>query len=361
MRILFYAVILAALAVAGWSVAHVVPLSGAFQSLEPRLVNECRRVEIAPGTEDVTIDPELNVAFVSAADRRAWFNNDGAEHNPQNGIYTLSLDGADTVTRVSPEMGDFHPHGVSLWRGPDGAKRLFVVNHGLSGSETVEIFDIGEGGALTHLESVSFDAMHSPNDVVAVGPRQFYATNDRGFKTGLMSVLEAYIVLPFSSAVYYDGEEGRLARTGLTYANGINTSADGATIYIAEFLRRRVSVFDRDTESGALTKNKTIKVNTGPDNIEVAQDGALWIGGHSKVFDFLAHAEDENAVAPSHVIRVNPRNEVASDVFISTEGEINGSSVGAVWDDTLIVGAVFDGHVMVCPMVEILLTGPSQS
>ena len=48
-------------------------------------------------------------------------------------------------------------------------------------------------------------------------------------------------------------------------------------------------------------------------------------------------------------------------MFVSTQGEINGSSVGAVWDNTLIVGAVFDGHVMVCPMMEILLRGPSVS
>ena len=50
---------------------------------------------------------------------------------------------------------------------------------------------------------------------------------------------------------------------------------------------------------------------------------------------------------------------LASDVLISVNGEINGSSVGAVWANTLIVGAVFDGHVMVCPMLEILLRGPT--
>ena len=76
------------------------------------------------------------------------------------------------------------------------------------------------------------------------------------------------------------------------------------------------------------------------------------------MFDFLAHAKDPAEVAPSHVIRLNPRNGLKSDVFVSTDGELNGSSVGAVWDKTLIVGAVFDGHVMVCPMLEIFLTGP---
>ena len=48
----------------------------------------------------------------------------------------------------------------------------------------------------------------------------------------------------------------------------------------------------RPCPSGALSFDKRIKTNTGPDNIDVAEDGALWIGGHTKVFDFLAHAED---------------------------------------------------------------------
>ena len=85
----------------------------------------------------------------------------------------------------------------------------------------------------------------------------------------------------------------------------------------------------------------------------------MWVAGHSKIFDFLEHAKDPEAIAPSHVIRVNPRNGVESDVLISVNGEINASSVGAVWDNTLIVGAVFDSHVMVCPMLEILLRGPT--
>lgn len=359
MRLLYSFLIVIGVAALGWFLAHIIPAAGTFASLEPALVNRCTAVDIAPGTEDVTIDPDLNAAFISAADRRDWYNETGADGvNPQNGIYLMNLDGDNAVRRVSPPMENFLPHGINLWRGPNGEKRLFVVNHPPSGEEIVEIFSVGANGDLSHLESVSYDAMHSPNDVVAVGPRQFYATNDRGFEKGPLAWLEAYMALPFSSVSYFDGETGRIAAKGLAYANGINRSADGSTIYVAEFLKRRISIFNRDPETGALTKQKSIKVNTGPDNIEIAADGGLWIAGHTKVFDFLSHAKDPSAVAPSHVIRLNPRNGLKSDVFISTEGELNASSVGAVWDKTLIVGAVFDDHVMVCPMLEIFLTGP---
>lgn len=346
----------------GWSLLHIIPASGANADLKTKLVDQCRRVDIAPGTEDVTIDPDLKLAFISAADRRAWFNQDEANAtNPQNGIYAMALDGSDTVRRVSPPMENFLPHGISLYHGPDGTKRLFVVNHPTTGEEVVELFDIGPNGDLTHLESISFDAMSSPNDVVAVGPRQFYITNDTRFDDGLFAQLESYFALPLASVAYFDGENGRIVKSGLTYANGINKSADGTSIYVAELLKRRIVVFSRDTETGNLSKVKNLPVKTAPDNIEVSRDGALWVAGHSKIFDFVEHAKDANAIAPSHVIRLNPRSGLTSDVLMSVNGEINGSSVGAVWDNTLIVGAVFDGHVMVCPMLEILLRGPSQT
>lgn len=337
---------------------QITMASGALATLDTKLIDQCRLVDIAPGTEDVTIDPDLNIAFVSAADRRAWFNaSPDAAVNPANGIYALSLDGSDAVRRVSPPMDNFLPHGISLWRGHDGAKRLFVVNHPPSGEEIVEIFDVGPEGALIHVESVSFPALRSPNDVLGVGPRAFYATNDRRYKSGLMSTLEAYLSLPVTDVVYFDGEAGRSVKGGMTYANGINQSLDGSKVYVAEFLRRHVAVFERDAGTGDLKRVKTLRVNTAPDNIEVARDGALWIGGHPKVFEFLNHAEDASYPAPSHVIRVNPDNGQTDDVLISTKGEISGSSVGAVWENTLVVGAVFDGHVAVCPMLEILLRG----
>ena len=336
-------------AVTAWSLGHVIPLSGAIAELSPKLVDQCRSVEIAPGTEDITIDDDLGVAFISAGDRRAWFIDGAAQLNEQNGIYTVSLDGSDTVTKVSPDIGEFMPHGISLWQGENGAKRLFAINHNPSGAEIVEIFDVGEGGSLSHARSISFDAMHSPNDVVAVGADQFYATNDRGYEKGPLAFIEQYFAVPFSSVVYFDGNNGAIVKKGFAYANGINRSADGKTIYVAEILKRRVTAFERDASTYLLRNPRRFNAGTAPDNIEVASDGSLWIGGHPKIFDFLKHAEDANEIAPSHVTRINPETGDVSDIFVSLDGEINGSSVGAANEGLLLVGAVFDSHIMICP------------
>ena len=328
-----------------WMLSVLLPLSGVFANLEPKLASSCERVDIFPGTEDLAINRKTNTVFVSATDRRS--NDRGTT----GGIFTFDLDKLDIVKRVSPsQMSDFQPHGISLWHGEDGETRLFVINHLLSGEDAVEIFKVGPDGMLTHVDTIAFDAMTSPNDVHAVGPRQFYATNDKGYKEGLLYVLEQYFALPLASAVYFDGVNGGYVKKRLVYSNGINASPDGKTIYISEFLKRRISIFDRDIASGALTKRSSIKVNTAPDNIDVDLNGNLWVGGHSKVFDFLAHAKDASNFAPSHIIKIDPVKVSVKDVFISTEGEINGSSVGATHNGKLVVGAVFDGHVLVCPL-----------
>ncbi|MFZ5618168.1 MAG: hypothetical protein ACOZAA_12710, partial [Pseudomonadota bacterium] len=103
---------LIALAVVAWFLWNMIPASGVFAGLHPKLIEQCRRVDVFPGTEDVTIDPEIGVAFISADDRRATF----AGKPVQGGVYVLKLDGSDRVAKASPDsFGEFHPHGLSLW------------------------------------------------------------------------------------------------------------------------------------------------------------------------------------------------------------------------------------------------------
>lgn len=350
MKIAIFALILAAVIYVG---TQMVGASGVMVKLENKLVDECRRIDIAPGAEDVQIDPDTNIAYITAMERRAWYSEGTAKIAETNGIYALDLS-ASSLEEIPPPIKisddapeNFNPHGLYLWSNGE-EKRLFVVNHPTTGEEVIEIFQLADDDKLTHLESISFDAMHSPNDVVAVGPRQFYATNDKGYEGGIMELLESYLALPLSSAVYFDGKYGTTATKGLTYANGINISPDGQTIYIAEFLKRKITSFSRE-EGGKLKKIKSMKIPTGPDNIDVSADGMLWTAGHTKVFDFLAHAKDPSAIAPSHGVRINPATGETETVFVSAKGEINGSSVAAAGAGKLVIGPVFEGHVMVCP------------
>ncbi len=333
--------VLIALARMAWVIA---PAAGWLTPEAPRLADRCQSLEVAPGTEDVTIHPEAGIAFVSAADRRT--PNPGA-----GGIWTFDMADPDGTLRYASVDGpeDFQPHGISLYIGEDGTQRLFVINHPVAGGHTVEIFDIDDEWRLLHAETIAYPELSSPNDLVAVGPRQFYATNDSRYQSGLLQQLEAYFGLPLASVSYFDGETGRIAASGLIYANGINVSADGATLYVAEFLGRRVNVFERDAQTGRLTHRRAIPVRTGADNIEIDESGHLWIGAHPRVFDFLAHAGDENALAPSHVVRVDPETGQVVTVLYTHGEELSGSSVGAPFQYQFVVGAVFDANVLICP------------
>ena len=351
MKALGTAIAGALLAATAWLGYHMLPAMGFFTNLEPLLVGECRRVDIAPGTEDVEIDEDARQVFVSAFERRGWFAGETAGR-PRGAIYLLDLADRTLTPQLVSENAptDFSPHGISLWRAPDGARRLFVVNHRSDGTEAVELFDVGDDGALFHTETVSFSAMYSPNDVAAVGNRQFYASNDRKHEKGLAGVLEVYGALPLTDVVYFDGVDGRSVVQGLTYANGVAVSKNGEEIYIAEVTKRRISAYTRNKATGALKIRKRWRVNTAADNIDIAPDGALWIGGHPDTNKFLAHAKNPDVIAPSHVIRLDPTSGEYDDKFVSLNGEINASSTGAASDDMLIVGAVFDPHVLVCPL-----------
>lgn len=341
MRALFLLILIVAVAGLARVAWVMVPTSGVLNDLEPKLAEQCTRVDVHPGTEDVTIDPETGTVYVSAYDRR---DLDG----PEGGIWAFGLD--DLTPRLVSEDAPegFRPHGISLWRG-DGLTRLFAISHPTDGSQVVEVFDVAPD-ALAHVGSVSFEEMYSPNDLVAVGPEQFYATNDRRFAEGFLAQLEIYLGLPLTGVVYWDGENGRDVADGLTFANGINASADGSTVYVAAFLGQRVAVYARDAATGALTHVRDLPVDTNPDNIEVAADGSLYIGAHPKPFEFLAHAADPSQVAPAQVVRLDPETGESEEVLVAVDGTLSGSSVGAVHDGTLVVGAVFDAHVLVCPL-----------
>ena len=73
MRVWILTAGLAVAALLVYLLSNLVPASGAFANLDSRLVDQCAKVDVFPGTEDVTIDPDSSLAFVSGADRRAAF------------------------------------------------------------------------------------------------------------------------------------------------------------------------------------------------------------------------------------------------------------------------------------------------
>lgn len=347
------------LALVGYAV-YLAYDAGEFRSVEALHPGACRKIPGVPGPEDITLHPGWEVALISSFDRRSAMDGNARP----GGIFAWSLDGSmASPVNLTPDAGaDFRPHGFSLFVGPDGRASLFVVNHpgeSLFGAQpetglqapahTVEVFDL-DGLSLVHRETIAHASMISPNDIVAVDHRRFYFTNDHGSAPGWRRTVEDYLRLGWANVVYFDGTEFREAADGLSYANGINLSPDGARLYVAEVTHGRIREYARNDETGTLDELRRFDVGFGVDNIEVdPETGALLLGGHVKLLTFTRHADDADVLAPSQAARVRPRDAWEIETVFVDDGElVSGASVATVRDGVLLVGSVFEPHMVVC-------------
>ncbi|MCJ8272391.1 MAG: SMP-30/gluconolactonase/LRE family protein, partial [Psychrosphaera sp.] len=140
-------------------------------------------------------------------------------------------------------------------------------------------------------------------------------------------------------------------------ANGITATNDLKTFYVSQATGRKISVYNRDSSTGKLTKQSDIAVEFGPDNLEWDTKGNLWVAGHPRLFDFLAHTDNADNHSPSQVVRidVNSTVPVVSPVYLSMGVDISGATVAAVYhgtvaNDTMLIGSVFEPRILRCQL-----------
>lgn len=336
------------LVVAGAWLLNTLRLGGYWRDLTPHFAGTCRQVEGLPGPEDITIHPRTGIAYVSSVDRRAV----RAGRPGYGGIFAYDLRREAPVPHLLTPDADpeFHPHGISLLVGADGRDRLYAVNHA-GGRHTIEEYEVG-ADRLTHLRTLSDPLLRSPNDLVALAPDLLYVTNDHGWPKGFLSTLEEWFRIPVSDVVVFDGRGFRVAARRINLANGINKSADGTTLYVASPTGLEIRVYDREADGG-LRLRQRIPLGTAPDNIEVAEDGSLWVGAHPNLFALAAHMGGAPEHSPSHVVRAIPEADggfAVDEVLLEAGDRLCASSVAAVRGKRLLVGGVFEPRVLDCTL-----------
>lgn len=339
----------------GYVVIGILLPAGMFKSIQPHFDGTVQKMTLPiAGPEDITIDQQTGTVFISADDRRANMKQPGST---RGGMFVMILtDSLPFLREVSPaHITDFHPHGISLWREPDGRLFLFVINHRQANpAHVVERFE-WKNDSLIHLESISNpERMTSPNDLVAVGERAFYVTNDHYYATrGLGRTLEDYLQRSIAFVNYFNGTSFITVADGIAYPNGITLSPDHSKIIVAATTGRKVLVYDRNLSTGALKLNQTIAVDTGVDNIEVDEQGALWIGCHPQLLKFAGHAADEKKFSPSQVLKITPTatgHYTTAEIFLNDGTLYSGSSVAAVYKNTMLIGSVFENSILFCTL-----------
>ena len=329
-------------------VAKTLIQSGSFKTIVPHFDGQITEVSGMVGVEDITIDQTTGIAFLSSDDRRATF----AKKPTKGAIFMLNLkESATKPINLTTNFAenDFHPHGISLWKSPKNEWFLFVVNH-LKDEAVVEIFQFLEN-KLVHKETIKDKEIISPNDIVGVGERSFYLTNDHNLQISTKRTLMDYAQIGSGNVCYFDGKTMAKMSEGILYANGINVSNDGKKLFVAATAARKVLVFDREIATGKLTEIDEMNLGTGVDNIELDNEGNLWLGCHPKLLAFLSHAKDSTALSPSQILKIKYESKgkfTAEELYLNDGKPISGSSVGAVYQNNiLLIGSVFERKILV--------------
>ncbi|MDE1939104.1 MAG: SMP-30/gluconolactonase/LRE family protein [Alphaproteobacteria bacterium] len=327
---------------------------GAFTHVTPGFNGTCETVRGVVGPEDIAIDRQAKLAFVSAMDRAARAKGKSA---PQDGLYSYDyLQPGAHLVKLAGTPADFHPHGISLYRAPDGSLTLMAINHRMSGSNTVDIFSVTVAGGVAKLAevgSIGSGMLISPNAVAAVDQDRFYVVNDHTSKTKLGRWLDDNLVLPRADVLYFDGVKFAEVVTGLNFPNGAALSPDGKYLYVTEAYPRTLLTFERNPFFGQLKQVNALSIPSNLDNARVAADGSLWLGSHPDSFKMDAFRSDPSKPAPSEIFRVSVANGIpqsATPVYVNMGSQIGGSSVGAVADGHLLIGSPIDTKILNCKL-----------
>jgi len=302
-------IILVIVAIILFFVGRLLINSGFFREITPHFKGDVVKIEGFEGNEDATVDRKTGIALIAAP-------------------------------------ASFHPHGIYLYQSANGDKRLFVINHRTTG-HYIEIFQFTDS-SLVHLESIQNPLFISPNDIVAVGDRQFYLTNDHDEPLSDWRAKKDVLQIPMGNVCFYDGKNAKVVADGILYANGINKSLDGKSIFVASASGRKIIVYDRNSQTETLTESDEIAIN-GPDNIDIDEAGNLWVGCHPKLLKFLAHSKDHSKLSPSEIIKITYQGKGTAQlesIYLNDGSEISASTVGVVYKDKLLIGSVFEGFVL---------------
>jgi arylesterase/paraoxonase len=322
---------------------------GQFRQIAPHFAGTCKAVPLDGSAEDIQIDRDSAIAYLSVLDRRAV--QEGKDVTGTINKVDLKSPRMTRSPAVAGAPDGFRPHGLSLYTDGDGVQRLYVINHPAGKPHTVEVFERGRDGTFQHSETITNPWLLDPNAIVAVGRRQFYVVNRFGSPPGVRRVIEFAFRRASASIVYYDGKVMREVAEPVALGTGIAASADGGRVYLSEANAHRLRVYSRNSASGDLELFQNVNIFSAGDNLSIAEDGAIWVAAHPRPIQLIRNLHDPKELSPTQVLRVaaDPQTENRiSEIYMNDGAEISAGSVAAIFDQRLLIGSLTEHKMLVC-------------
>ncbi|KAI1612775.1 paraoxonase 2 [Exophiala viscosa] len=246
---------------------------------------DCQVIHDANACEDVKIHYASSTAFLACGDpfeRTHWYPCAGvripslrAESSFREQLFKHDIKtGKTTELELRGFEGDFITHGIDIFPIDEGFSkiRIFAVNHARDG-DSIAIFDHELGSdAVDLVKNVKHPNIKTANGVAAVGPMEFYLTNDHYFAGGPGRTFEETFG-PWSWATHVQyceaaSEDVSCRQVTGTFpgANGINIWKD--RLFIGDSQNGTLRIFDIHDDKN-VTQLQMIDLGAAADNINI--------------------------------------------------------------------------------------------
>ncbi|XP_062035000.1 serum paraoxonase/lactonase 3 [Lepus europaeus] len=318
---------------------------GAVRELEPVEPQTCVLVEgLENGSEDIDILPS-GLAFISNGLKYPGMPNFAPDEPGK--IFLMDMNEQNPRAQELEisngfEKESFNPHGISTFIDKDHTVYLYVVNHPHMKS-TVEVFKFEEQQrSLVHLKTIKHELLKSVNDIVVLGPEQFYATRDHYFTNHVLALLEMFLDLHWTYVLFYSPKEVKVVAEGFSSANGITVSPDKKYVYVADVTAKNVHVMEKH-DNWDLTELKVIHLGTLVDNLSVdPATGDILAGCHPNGMKLLNYNPEDppgsEVLRIQNVLSEKPR---VSTVYTNNGSVLQGSTVAPVYQGKILIGTIF--------------------
>jgi len=321
---------------------------GAFHQPENVFSGNCSTITGIIGPEDIQFDYKRGLAYISAFDRRAA----NAGKSTRGSIYLIDLNKTDPepVELPTQMLSEFQPHGISLFRVDSLTNHLLVINHRKHNEHTIERFANHENRGFRHLETISGDALISPNNIAAIDEDSFYFTNDGRSRKKFVRSWDTFLYRSTGSVGFYDGETFTIAEKNLHFPNGIAADTSDNRLYLTETTSGLLKVYQIEQEAGNLTFLYEQKIGSGADNINIDKNGNLWVARHPNLPALNRHMTESVNASPSQVLSLHPtRDSFIVNLIFSDDGrQISGASSAIPYKNRLLIGAAFEDKMLLC-------------